>query len=462
MENRLAELIKNTFIFGLGLIGSKAIQFFLLPFFTNELSAAEYGSIELVVTLASLMIPVVTLGLSDSVLRFGLSDQYKKSQIFQSSVFFLVISSSLALLLFPVFSIWDSIKSWTSYLVLIIIVQSIRTNFSIFVKIKDKSLVYSVDSIVLTLVTAILDIWLIKFCNMGIEGYFIAEIMGNIISILFLFLMGQLYQEGWPVQIPNLLLIKSMAGYSFPLIFNGISWWVANFSDRAILNIFYSESYVGIYSVSAKIPAIITTALSMFTQAWTLTAVKEYEAKNRKKLFQRVYDIYIAILFLGVTFVILIIKPFIKLYVGKNFFESWKYIPFLLVGTAFLGISNYFGAIYSAAKLNKKEVKSTIICAISNIFLNFVLIPRFGIIGAVFATMCSYIIIDLIRIWDTKRIISIDARVTYLLFNLLILIVISICMLNENNLVSFLLGGMGLFVNMYTIYKKIKAIERQA
>ena len=95
-----------------------------------------------------------------------------------------------------------------------------------------------------------------------------------------------------------------------------------------------------------------------------------------------------------------------RVYVGKEFFEAWYYVPLLLMGTSFLGISNYYGAIYASAKANVLEIKSTLMCAISNIILNLLMIPRLKILGAVIATAASYVIVVIVRIIDTKKLIS--------------------------------------------------------
>ena len=54
-------LVKNMLIFGVGLIGSKFVQFILLPYFTNVLTTAQYGTIDLAVSFVGLMVPLLTL-----------------------------------------------------------------------------------------------------------------------------------------------------------------------------------------------------------------------------------------------------------------------------------------------------------------------------------------------------------------------------------------------------------------
>lgn len=414
---KYTELIKNIMVLGLGLVGSKFVQFILLPYFTNVLTTAEYGVIDLVVTFVGLLVPIVTLELSDSVLRFGLSNETDKTDLVKCALTCLTFATVITIIGSPLLFFYKTIWPYRYFIVGMIVLQGIRTNEALFVKAQDRVLVYSIDSILTALIIAIFDIFFISILKVGIEGYFCAELIGNTFSIVFLLLCGKIYQNidlGKPLDKE---LLRRMLKYSIPLMFNAISWWITSFSDRAVLNIFFSESEVGLYSVAAKIPAIITTLLSVFTQAWIMSAVKEYEKENNPSFFNNIRKIYSAILFVGIGMAILIIKPLMKIYVGDNFFEAWYYVPFLLVGTAFLGISNYYGAIYAAAKANLLEIKSTLICAISNIILNFVLIPRSGIMGAVLATSLSYIIVVIVRIIDTKKIMTIKPGILDLILS---------------------------------------------
>lgn len=461
MDSRIKELVKNTFVFGIGLVGAKVVQFFLLPFFTNYLSTSEYGTIELIITLASLMVPIVTVQISDAVLRFGLSKQHSSKKIFQNTIVLLFFSSLFTILISTAFLFWSNVKNWAWYLCVIIIFQAFRTNLAIFAKVKDKNLMYSIDGIIYALIGAVSNIIAIKYLKLGIQGYLFSEIISLLGSLLFLFISCKYKQEINRFREVDFKLLKEMVKYSFPFIFNGISWWIANFSDRAVLTLFYPISFVGIYSVSAKIPAIITTALSMFTQAWIMSSVREYEEGNRKHIFQSVYNIYSSFLFICITVAILVVKPFLSVYIGKEFFEAWQYVPLLLVGVAFLGISNYFSGIYVAAKKNIKEVRTTIICASINIVLNFVLIPKFKIYGAVIATLVSYVCIVFIRVKDMKSLLRLDGNIKFLLFNLVTLLFMSFFLVKGQLIVVVIFACVNLVIDSLFLLRSIKARKTQ-
>lgn len=457
--NKYFILIKNTLIFGIGLLGSKFVQFILLPYFTNVLTPEEYGVIDLVITFANLMVPIVTANLADAVLRFGLSREVEKEELLQNSFVVLGISICITVLLSPLLYFYNTISGWKSYIVAIIILQSLRTNFSLYVKANERVVTYSLDSVFTALIIATSDIILISHFNMGIRGYFLSEILGNLFSILFLLFRGKIVGDIRIRQKMNWKLLKEMISYSAPLMFNAISWWITNFSDRIVLDSFFSEKEVGLYSVAAKMPAIVTTGLSVFTQAWIMSAVKEYETSKDTNFFQRIYIYYCTVLFSAVSVVILIVKPFMGIYVGEKFQDAWTYVPVLLLGVVFLGISNFYGAIYAAAKANIKEVRSTMACAFSNIILNICFIPKAGIMGAVFATMLSYIIIVVIRMVDTQNIVRIQKNTIILVLNSLFIAIEIYGIVKLDN--WFLACGMSAIIivlNVWNAFSKRRTI----
>lgn len=73
-NSRNSYLIKNTIIFTLGNLGSKLISFFLIPLYTNALTTAEYGVVDLVATVGTVAVPLLTLNICESVMRFALDE----------------------------------------------------------------------------------------------------------------------------------------------------------------------------------------------------------------------------------------------------------------------------------------------------------------------------------------------------------------------------------------------------
>ena len=73
MGNKYKNLVKDTIIFAIGNIGSKLILFFLVPLYTAYMTQEQYGTSDLIFTIAQLILPFVSIVIYDALIRFGLS-----------------------------------------------------------------------------------------------------------------------------------------------------------------------------------------------------------------------------------------------------------------------------------------------------------------------------------------------------------------------------------------------------
>ena len=86
-KNKYYQLIFNTVLFALGNVVSKFLVFILMPLYTNELSTAEYGVSELVLTGTNLLIPFVSVSIQDATLRFALDKKNDSGEVLKNTIF---------------------------------------------------------------------------------------------------------------------------------------------------------------------------------------------------------------------------------------------------------------------------------------------------------------------------------------------------------------------------------------
>lgn len=395
-------LAGDTLLFAIGSLGSKLILFLLVPLYTNYLTTAEYGTAELVYTVANLIMPISSLVIFDAVLRFALDQSVDKSKVILNAGIVFIGGSVFSLLIAPLVGLYPSLSEWKWY-VSVYIVSYMSTQISMtYVKAKEQTKTYVVLALSQTLLLAVLNIVLLAVLHMGIYGYLLASILANFgIAISSLF-CGGIIKDLKNSSFDKTLFI-SMVKYSAPLIINNISWWVVQSSDKIMVEFFISSAALGLYTVSSKIPALINVITSIFSQSWGISSIKEYDSTKDTQFYATVFAFFSFAVFFFCACLLLIIKPFMAIYVAEDFFESWKYVPWLLVAAAFSAISAYFGAVYGALKKSVNVMLSTLFSAAINIGLNIVLIPRMGIMGATVATAVAYLFIAVYRMIDTRR-----------------------------------------------------------
>lgn len=412
--NKYKKLLKDTFIFAIGNIGSKFILFLLVPLYTNYMTAEEYGTSDLVFTVAQLLLPVVSLVIYDAVIRFGLSKFEKRVNVLLCAYIVLVGSGIFTASITILIGLYDPIEEWKWYLAIYVILSldsSIQMNY---LKVKDKNVLYSIISIMQTLLMAGLNILFLVVLKTGVKGYLISYIVAISITVILSFVFGGFGADLKTATFDRNLL-KKMIVYSSPLVLNNISWWVVQSSDKMMVEWFIGTSALGIYSIASKIPSLINVMTNVFSQAWGISSVKEIESTNDGKFYSNVLKMYIFVSFGLCILFVSIIKPFMNIYVGELFYDAWRYVPMLLCAAVFASIAYYYGSLYGALRKTVNNMLTTVAAAIVNIIANYILLSRIGLYGAILGTLLSYIVMAHARMIDISRYILIEfSKVKYL------------------------------------------------
>lgn len=400
-------LAGDTLLFAIGNLGSKLILFLLVPLYTNYLTKAEYGTAELIYTASNLIMPVTSMVIFDAVLRFMLDKNVDRKSVILNAGIVFIGGSLVALLLAPLVGLYPSLSEWKWFVSAYIITYMANQITMTYIKAKEKTKLYVVLGLSQTLLLALLNIFLLVFCRLKIYGYVLANIFAQTTIIIAGLVIGGILKDLKTARFDKKLFFEMLA-FSSPLIINNISWWVVQSSDKLMVEIFLDSAALGIYTAASKIPALINVVSSFFSQSWGISSVKEYDSTKDTSFYSNVFSLFSFAVFFFCACLLVIIKPFMGVYVGADFYEAWKYVPWLLIAASFSAISSYFGAIYGALKKSVNVMLSTLLSASINIIFNFLLIPRFGIMGATAATAVAYIFIGLYRMFDTRRFFKFD------------------------------------------------------
>ena len=244
-----------------------------------------------------------------------------------------------------------------------------------------------------------------------------------------------------------------MLKYSIVLIPNSFMWWIMNSSDHIMVTAMIGVAANGIYAISYKLPTLITTFTSIFNQAWSYSAIKEEGAKDEEEYNNKVFKNIISISMLIGIGMLCVIKPFLALYVSKDYYISWKYTPFLIIGLVYLTLGSFMSTSYTVHKDSFGFLFSGMLGAILNIILNFVLIPLIGVYGAAFATCISYVSVFIFRIYHTRKYIHYDIVNKEFIIGTVILIFSAILIYYDNIYTQFI--QVGCVVVEFFMYRSI-------
>lgn len=458
--NKYKKLISNTIIFGIGTFGSKILVFLLMPLYTRVLTSSDYGIVDLIIQTSNLLIPIVSLGIANGVIRFGLDKSIRKGEVFSVGLTVILGGFIIFLVFMPIVSKITYISGKTVLIYLFVLMSILRTLCSQFVRAKEYVRLYAFDGLLSTFTTIVFNVLLLVVFKLGITGYVLAIVLSDFLSTVFLFTSAKL-KRYVHVKFINKDLAKSMIKYSLPLIPSTIFWWMTNVSNRFIVAHVLGNEANGLFAVSYKIPTIIVLISNIFMDAWQMSAVTEEDKKSRAKFFTKVFNVYQSILFLSASFIILFSKFITKILVSESFYLSWKYIPLLVMATTFSCLVTFLGSVYMVEKKSYLTLSTTVVGAITNVVFTFLLINKFGVNGAAFATFISYFTVFLIRANNTRNFITIKWNVPKLFMNTIIVLCQSIIMIFEIKywvIYEIILVSLMTFINSGLILRNIKSL----
>lgn len=418
--NRYKFLASNTVLFFISSFSSKFLVFLLMPIYTAVLTPAENSDVSLMMQTANLLIPLVSLGISNSIIRFGLDDKYSKKTVLTTGVLTLGAGYLILLCFFPLLNKFDFINKYIWFLYLYLLMSCSRTLVQQFVRAKMYTRLYAFDGILATINTLILVcLFLLKF-KMGAIGYICAIIGADFLSVVFLSIISSVYRY-FDLSSLDKNIAKEMLSYCLPLIPASIFWWITNVSDRYMVAYFVGDYENGIYDISYKLPSIVNLFATIFTEAWQISAVKESGEKHTKRFFTNVFKSYQSVIFIGGAGIILLCKPLIMLLADTSYFEAWKYVPVLILSTIFSCFATFLSSIYMVEKRGGLNLVTMMAGAAANIILNLVLIPKIGAQGAAIATFASYVLVFALRAINTKKFIDMNISVFQMIVNVVLM-----------------------------------------
>lgn len=394
MASKQKYLAKNVLLFSISGFVPKILSIILIPLYTSYLTAAEYGVADLISTTVSLLIPIFTLDIQDAVMRFALDKNYDKKDVFSIATHIILVGTVLVCGGTAIVSLLNISGIENSYLLFFVVMYfstAVYDTVSLFCRGIDKVSVMVVGSIISSVVSLSANILFLVVFKWGLNGYLLANSLGSVIALVWCFVGAKLYRY-WKMDICK-SVYKDMIVFSFPLVFSVIAWWINNASDRYVLTWMNGVAASGLYAISYKIPNILSMFQNIFAQAWSISAVKEFDKNDTDRFMSNTYNM----LNFGMTFfcsgIMILNIPIAKILYSNDFFEAWKYVPPLLLSVVFNAMALFIGSIFTAVKDTKTLSVSTIIGAVVNTVCNFIFIYLWGAYGAALATMLGYAVV---------------------------------------------------------------------
>ena len=408
--DKYSKLAGNTLIFAISSFSSKLLTLIVQPFLTYAMAEiSDLGLSKILSQYANLLIPFVSMGMSNAIIRFGLDKGNSEKQVFTNGLLTILGGFGILVLCWPVTQFLPDMAQYGLLIYIYVLMSCLRTLCTQFVRSRQWNKLVAVDGVLCTVATmAFYVLYLVGF-KWGANGYLLAIISGDLTSVLFLLFTGKLWNY---VELKgvNKKLWRQMLNFSLPMIPAQISFWIINASDLFFvremcegLDERTGNAWSGLLSTGYFLPTILTTLGLIFYDAWQLSAVTEEE--ERARFFTKIFRTYSSVLFCCAAGIIWLCRPVMHV-MKSNYYYAWHFVPFLVLASTCSCFNQFMNSVYVVTKKSQRSMVTMMAGAISNCIMNYFFIKLWGPVGATYASFLGLALVFTLRAVDARRMIG--------------------------------------------------------
>lgn len=423
MDQKYKRLFSDTLLFALSNFGSKFLIFLLVPLYTHVLTTAEYGTADIVTTTVNLLIPILTLSICEATLRFALDKRNEPQKVLSNSLILTGFAIVVVLAVTPIIRlVSEEIFDYWWCFVAVFSTGALQTVFANYLKGRELTKLYAVQGCIYTIVLIACNILFLLVFQIRLYGYLISIAIANLFCCLFMCVAGKLFRDLKNIKADKILLHK-MISYSMPMTLSSVAWWINSSADKYMLIGIVGIGASGLYAVAHKIPTIFSTFTGLFSQAWRISAISNYEDSEKDEYYSIMYRFYTLVCMYVCLAITLSSQLIAAILFSSDFYDAWCLVSPLLLAAVFEAFAGFLASIYAAINKTKILAISTCVGALFNIALNAVFIYLLGMLGAPIATFLSFIVVCVIRTVILEKYVHFKINYLRLIISLIVLIV---------------------------------------
>lgn len=328
-------VMQQAVYYGLGILLMKSASLVMLPIVTFYLTPAQYGALELLLSVSNFATLIVGFGLVDALYRFvGLNNDAQQERSIIANFITLamiigVFSVLLGLFFAPLILTFLTAEITLFDVQLIVIMFSLEGCIAIplaWLRMKEQAFLFFILTTSKVLVQAIISWYLLS------QGFGITAILwGGLISIALLasaLLIMQLRQTGLCL---NLRLSKKILAYGFPLVLSGLAAFAVNGADWWMVASVSNEHDLGLYSLAKKIALISLILMQPFSMWWFARRFQSLKQPDGLSYIAKMSSLGIALILCFATLIYLSSGIVITYFIDVRYQQAIIYIPGLLL-----------------------------------------------------------------------------------------------------------------------------------
>lgn len=403
MLDRIKRLGAETIVYGIMTVIGRFLTFLLVPFYTNILEPGEYGIVAYLFSLIAFFTIFFSYGMESAYFKYASTQEIGTAkQNFSTPFFSLLVTSILFSSILSLFgadlSSFAGIGETGSRLIIyaawILCFDTIVLVPFAALRLQHRPGIFTAVKLVNIIINVILNVVFLAVFEMGVEGIFLAGLIASATTLIILL----------PISWTSLDLTfsfelwKQLLKFGIPYVPAGVAAIALQVIDRPILRMLTDDATVGIYQANYRLGIVIMLLVTTFDYAYRPFFLNNASRPDARELYARIATYFYIIMIFVWIIVTVFIHDIVRIQVGGGYLihpDYWNglpIIPIVMLAYVFTGWATLLMPGIFIEKKTQFLPVVTGVAAAANITANIVLIPAYGIMGAAYATLLSYIV----------------------------------------------------------------------
>ncbi|MDC0994075.1 oligosaccharide flippase family protein [bacterium] len=389
-------VLKNSLIYLTSSVISKGAPFLLLPFLTSHLEPTEFGVLAIFLVMNGFYGAFIGMAMHANITKNFFHRTRPELAIITGNVFFILLLTTGLYLTFTllIHFFFDSIFSIPSeYLLILPVLAFFAMANQVYLTVlrnEGRAIIYGAFEITNALFTVGVTLIFLIYLDFGwlsqVVGMLWATILSSVIGVAYLFKRGYLSFVFNKQEVLNILRL------SIPLIPHVLGGVVIAVSDRLFIERMLGLEAVALYALGYSFGAVVSLFTDGLIKAWSPWFYKQLVEPTYQRKLQIVKSTYAYLfgIFIIAYFISVLGEYILPFVVETRYIDAAQYIWWIALGYAVHGVYKIFFPYLVYVSKTGFLAYSTVMAAIINLVLNYLLIPEYGALGAAYATILSF------------------------------------------------------------------------
>ena len=408
------DLLKHSSIYGVGQILSRLASILLLPVYTFFLRPADYGLIAILDLITGVLAIFIGGGMVAAVNRFHFDTNNREEQarVWWSGMAFVCLASTAICL--PAVLARDALANLTlgpdapngglCYALALATVwfSTVGQIPETYLRVRKWSSLSVGLSLGRLLLNIALNVSLLTLTRLGVVGVLLGNLITNILMTLIL--VGVIVREERPLGIDH-RVFGQMMRFGAPLIITAFFSMIMHQADRYLLRMHVGMDQVGVYSLAYQVgQGVNTLFLVPFTAIWNVVLYELAKQPNSKQLYADVFSYFVRALGIVMLGAALFARPLLAVLTPDDYSAAASLVPIVCLAYFLFSLHEHFRVPCLLAKKSMNLIPVYGLAAVVNVLANLALIPRFGVIGAAWASVATFGTFSMFGLYQYRKI----------------------------------------------------------